>query len=138
SDIISSEKQPLENRVWYTYSGQPDYEHVETTASPALIARVLGVSSAQLNQFEYNSIGKTTKSTDPVGRVMSYVYDTNNIDLLEIRQTRGTNNELQPKFTYNALHEPLTDTDAAGQPTIYTYNAQGQVLTRKNAKNETT
>src|SRR5205823_12533456 len=66
------------------------------------------------------------------------VYDTNNIDVLEIRQTTGTNNELQRKYTYNALHEPLTDTDAAGEVTTYTYNAQGQVLTRQNAKNETT
>jgi RHS repeat-associated protein len=138
ADVISSEKQPLENRVWYTYAGQPDYLHAGPSANPSQIARVLGDGSTQLSQFEYNTIGKTTKSTDPVGRVMSYIYDTNNIDLLEIRQTRGTNNELQRKFTYNALHEPLTDTDAAGQITTLTYNAQGQVLTRKNAKNETT
>jgi RHS repeat-associated protein len=138
SDIISSEKQPLENRVWYTYAGQPDYQHAGPSANPSQVARVLGDSSTQLSQFEYNSIGKTTKTTDSAGRVMSHIYDTNNIDLLEIRQTRGTNNELLSKFTYNGLHEPLTDTDAAGQPTTYTYNAQGQMLTRKNAKNETT
>jgi RHS repeat-associated protein len=138
SGIVSSEKLPLENRVWKTYAGQPDYQHVGPSANPTQVARVLGDGSTQLSQFEYNSVGKTTKSTDPVGRVMSYVYDTNNIDLLEIRQTRGTNNELQQKFTYNALHEPLTDTDAAGQVTTFTYNAVGQVLTRKNAKNETT
>jgi YD repeat-containing protein len=138
SGILSSEKQPLENRVWSTYAGQPDYQHAGPSANPSQTARVLGDGSTQLHQFEYNSVGKTTKTTDPIGRVMSYVYDTNNIDLLEIRQTRGTNNELQRKFTYNALHEPLTDTDAAGQVTTYTYNAQGQVLTRKNAKNETT
>jgi len=138
SDIVSSEKQPLENRVWYTYLGQPDYQHAGPSANPSQVARVLGGGSTQLSQFEYNSIGKTTKSTDPAGRVMSYIYDANNVDLLEIRQTRATNNELQRKFTYNALHEPLTDTDAAGQVTTHTYNAQGQVLTRKNAKNETT
>jgi RHS repeat-associated protein len=138
SDIVSSEKQPLENRLWYTYAGQSDYQHAGPSANPSQIARVLGDGSTQLSQFEYNSLGRTTKATDPVGRVVSYAYDTNNIDLLEIRQTRGTNNELLRKFTYNALHEPLTDTDAAGQPTTYTYNAQGQVLTRKNAKNETT
>jgi YD repeat-containing protein len=138
ADTVSSEKLPLENRVWYTYAGQPDYQHVGSSANPTQIARVLGDGSTQLNQFEYNTLAKTTKTTDPVGRVSSYVYDTNNIDLLEIRQTRGTNNELQRKFTYNTLHEPLTDTDAAGQVTTNTYNAQGQILTRKNAKNETT
>jgi RHS repeat-associated protein len=138
SGIASSEKQPLENRVWYTYAGQPDYSHAGPSANPSQIARALGDGSTQLSQFEYNSIGKPTKTTDPVGRVMSYIYDTNNIDLLEIRQTTGTNNELQRKFTYNALHEPLIETDAAGQPATCTYNAQGQVLTRQNAKNETT
>jgi RHS repeat-associated protein len=138
SGIASSEKQPLENRVWFTYAGQADYQHAGSSANPSQIARVLGNGSTQLSQFEYNSIGRATKTTDPVGRVMSYIYDTNNVDLLEVRQTKGTNNELLRKFTYNALHEPLTDTDAAGQPTTYTYNPQGQMLTRKNAKNETT
>jgi RHS repeat-associated protein len=138
SGIASSKRQPLENRVWFTYLGQPDYLHAGPSANPSQVAHVLGDGSTQLSQFEYNSIGRTTKTTDPVGRVMSYIYDTNNIDLLEIRQTRGTNSELLRKFTYNSLHEPLSDTDAAGQPTTYTYNAQGQMLTRQNAKNETT
>src|SRR5439155_24116445 len=136
SGILSSQKKPLENRVWSTYAGQPDYQYVGPSANPSQVARVLGDGSTQLNQFEYNSIGKTTKTTDPVGRVMSYVYDTNNIDLLETRQTTGSSNDLLHKFTYNSLHEPLTDTDAAGQATTFTYNAQGQVVTRKNAKNE--
>jgi RHS repeat-associated protein len=138
SSMASSEKQPLENRVWFTYAGQPDYQHAGPSANPSQVARVLADGTTQLSQFEYNSLGRTTKTTDPLGRVVTNVYATNNIDLLEIRQTRGTNNELLRKFTYNTLHEPLTDTDAAGQVTTYTYNAQGQVLTRKNAKNETT
>lgn len=138
SGIASSEKQPLENRVWYTYAGQSDYLHAGPSANPSQVARVLGDGSTQLSQFEYNAIGKTTKTTDPLGRVMTYVYATNLIDLLEIRQTTGTNNELLRKFTYNSLHEPLTDTDAAAQITTYAYNTQGQMLTRMNAKNETT
>lgn len=138
SGIVSSEKQPLENRVWYTYAGQPDYQHAGPTANPSQIARVLGDGSTQLSRFEYNSLGKTTKAIEPLGRTMSFVYAANNIDLLEIRQTTGTSNELQRKFTYNALHEPLTERDAAGQVTTYTYNAQGQLLTRRNARNEIT
>lgn len=138
SGIASSEKQPLENRVWYTYAGQSDYLHAGSSANPSQIARVLGDGSTQLFQHEYNNIGKTTKTTDPVSRVMTYVYDPNNVDLLEVRQTTGTNNELLRKLTYNSLHEPLTDTDAAGQVTTFTYNTYGQMLTRKNAKNETT
>ena len=136
--IAASEKAPLENRVWSAYAGQSDTNHVGSSANPSQVARVLGDGSTQLWQYEYNTIGKVTKATDPVGRVVSYVYNSNNVDLLEIRQTTGSANELLRKFTYNAQHEPLTDTDAAGQVTTYTYNAQGQMLTRKNAKNETT
>jgi RHS repeat-associated protein len=138
SGIVASKKQQLENRVWFTYAGQTDADHAGPSANPSGVARVLADNSTQLSQFESNSLGKTTRTTDPVGRVMRYTYDTNQIDLLEIRQQTGANNELLRKFTYNGLHEPLTDTDAAGQATTYSYNAQGQVLTRTNAKNETT
>ena len=138
SGIAASEKAPLENRVWYAYIGQSDTNHTGPSANPIQVARILGDSSTQLSQYEYNTLGRVTKSTDPIGRVMSYVYDTNNIDLLEIRQTTGSANELVRKFVYNALHEPLTDTDAAGQVTTSTYNTYGQVLTRENAKHEIT
>ena len=138
SGIVSSEKQPLENRVWFTYADQPDFQHISPSANPSQVARVLGDGTTQLSQFEYNRLGRTTMAIDPVGRVMTYVYATNNTDLLEVRQTRGTNNELLRKFTYNTQHEPLMDTDAAGQATTYTYNTHGQLLTRRNAKNETT
>jgi RHS repeat-associated protein len=139
SGIAASEKAALENRVWYTYVGQSDTNHTGPSANPSQVARILGDGSTQSSFYEYNTIGNMTKSTDPVGRVMTYVYDTtNDVDLLEIRQSTSGANELVRKFIYNALHEPLTDTDAAGQPTSYQYNADGQVHTRTNAKNETT
>ena len=136
--IAASEKAPLENRVWYAYAGQSDTNHAGPSANPNQIARVFGDGSTQLSQFSYNSIGKVTQSTDPVGRVTSYTYDSNNIDLLTVRQNTGSNNDLLRTLTYNSLHEALTDKDAAGQTTTYTYNASGQILTVQNAKNETT
>ncbi|HCX29311.1 MAG TPA: hypothetical protein DHU55_05990, partial [Blastocatellia bacterium] len=139
SGIAASKKPPLENRVWYAYLGQSDTNHTGPSANTSQVARVLGDGSTQSSLYEYNSIGKTTKATDPVGRVMSYDYDSGNyIDLLTVRQTTGSNNELLRTLTYNSLHEPLTDKDAAGQTTTYTYNSYGQILTVKNAKNETT
>jgi RHS repeat-associated protein len=133
--VAGSEKKPLEGRVWYEYAGN--------TANPSTVSRWLPPDTShlynteQFSKFEYNLIGKTTKSTDPTGRTTSYVYSANNVDLLEVRQTNG-GNDLLRKYTYNAQHLPLTDTDAAGQVTTYTYNTQGQLLTSKNAKNETT
>jgi RHS repeat-associated protein len=140
SGIPHSEKSPLENRVWYSYENQTDPTRVGAHANPIKTARVLDDGTMQLWQYEYNnSFGKMTKSTDPIGRVMSYDYDpANKIDLLTVRQTTGSNNELLRTLAYNNLHEPLTDKDAAGKTTTYTYNAFGQVLTVTNAKNEKT
>ena len=53
-------------------------------------------------------LGHLTNSVDPLGRTFSYLYDTNGIDLLEVRQTRAGNNELLAKATYNSQHQPLT------------------------------
>jgi YD repeat-containing protein len=39
SGILSSEKQPLENRVWYTYAGQLDYQHAGPSANSTQTAR---------------------------------------------------------------------------------------------------
>ena len=137
----------LENRVWYPYAGQPDYQHLGSTANPAQVARVLGDGSTQLSQFEYNAIGHTTKATDPVGRVTSSVYDSNNIDLLTVYQRNPNGASVDPSgapadkiasYTYNALHEPLTEIDAAGQTTLNSYNSFGQILTRENARHEVT
>src|SRR5207248_8162738 len=45
SRTSSSEKAPLENRVWCAYSGQPDYSRMGTLAQPTQVARVLGDGS---------------------------------------------------------------------------------------------
>jgi len=102
SGIVASEKTALENRVWYAYVGQTDTNHVGTGGSPSQTARVLGDGSSQRWQFEYNSVGNKTKSSDPAGRAASYIYDVNNIDILEERQTTGTANELLRRFAYNS------------------------------------
>ncbi len=138
SGVPASEKAPLESRVWYAYAGQSDTNHAGPSANPSQIAHILGDGSTQSSLYEYNSIGKVMRARDPLGRASSYVYDANDVDLLEIRQTTGGANELIRQFSYNSQHEPLIDTDVAGQQTTYTYNAYGQILTRTNAKNETT
>jgi uncharacterized protein RhaS with RHS repeats len=44
--------------------------------------------------FEYNSLGKVTRFTDPVGRATTYTYAANGVDLLETRQVNGQTTEL--------------------------------------------
>src|ERR1041385_6999102 len=136
SGIPESTKEPLENRVWYAYGGQIA-NFVGTNNLPTQIGRVLDDGATQLCNYSYNAFGHITSVVDPVGRTLSYTYETNGIDLLELRMTRAGKNELLFRATYNTQHRPLTTTDAAGQTTSYSYNARGQLLSITNARNET-
>jgi RHS repeat-associated protein len=141
SGVLESTKAPLENRVWYDYDGQSPNDlsaiQIGATAQPNTMGRVLDDGTSQLTRFKYNALGRITNSVDPLGRSMSYVYSSNLVDLLEMRQTTGTNNELIGKFLYNTQHLVTAALDAAGQLTTNTYNARGQILTTTNPRGET-
>jgi YD repeat-containing protein len=136
--ILESIKEPLEHRVWYDYDGQPAAYGVGSMDLPRHVGRVLDDGATQLHTFGYNGFGLVTNSVDPLGRALSFKYDTNGIDLVEVRQTRAENNELLFRATYNTQHRPLTTVDAASQTNAFTYNARGQILTETNPRNETT
>jgi RHS repeat-associated protein len=138
SGILESFKEPLEHRVWFNYDGQVNPTFVGTSDRPTKIARTLEDGTTQLYQFEYNSLGNPTKAMDPVGRQFTLVYDTNEVDLIEIRQTRAGQNELLLSATYDPQHNPLTIADAGRQTTAFTYNSRGQVLTATNPRGDTT
>jgi RHS repeat-associated protein len=132
SRVYESVKAPLENRVWYTYPGQAE-SYVAAPGmldEPSVAARVLDDGTTQIYHYGYNALGNKTNSIDPLGRTFSYIYSTNNVDLLEVRMTHNGKNELQSRRTYNTQHLPLTVTDAAGQTTTNTYNSRGQLLTK--------
>jgi len=137
SGIIESTKRPLENRVRYQYPGQSSSAYIGTSSQPIAAGRVLDDGTTQLYKYEYNAVGKLTKSTDPAGRETVYVYGTNNVadanpatgtglDLLEIRQKNGATYDVLESRTYNAQHLPLTVTDAARQTTTFTYRSTGE------------
>jgi RHS repeat-associated protein len=136
--ILESSKEPLERRVWYDYPGQSSLLIVGRSNRPSHIGRVLDDGSTQLYTYAYNGFGHLTNMIDPVGRTFSFVYDTNRIDLIEVRMTRAGKSELLSRMTWNGQHRPVTRVDAAGQTNTYTYNARGQLLTVTNPKGETT
>jgi len=139
SGCLESMKPPLEGRVWFDYAGQngsPQY--IGSNTVPLHIGRVLDDGSTQLYTFGYNPFGNMTNAVDPVGRSVTYIYDTNGIDLLEVRQTRLGQNELLARMTYNAQHRPLTYTGPSGHTTTYTYNSRGQLLTATDPLSHTT
>lgn len=138
--MLESIKEPFENRVWFAYQNQADAVRANQgmSAQPSVVGRVLDDGTSQFSRFTYNLLGKITSAIDPVGRRLTYSYDTSNINLLEIRQTTGTSNDLLARYTYNNQHLPLTSRDASGLLTVYTYNTAGQLLTVTNPKKETT
>ena len=46
-------------------------------------------AQTQLYTYAYDGFGHVTNSVDPLGRTFSYLYASNGIDLLEVRQTRA-------------------------------------------------
>lgn len=149
SGTLESEKEPLENRVYYLYKNQSS----STSEGPneLLVAkgRKLDDGTTRLYQYDYNNSGRVTKKIDPSTppRVTTYKYDTNGIDLTEVYQQNPQGASVDPfgvhadkiaAYAYNNIHEPLTSTDASGQTTTNTYNPQGQLRTVENPKHEIT
>ncbi|NWJ40971.1 MAG: hypothetical protein HXX12_08360 [Geothrix sp.] len=138
NSVPSWEKKPLESRTWFLQAGQANSQEMGTISSPSAVLRILDDLSTQSTLTTYNTIGKPTQVTDPLGRVTSYVYSTDGIDLLEVHNLTGGIDDLLAKYTYNTQHKPLTTIDAAGQTTTFTYNGFGQILTITNPKSEVT
>ena len=88
-------------------------------------AGLVSFPKPQRARFEYNSLGKVTRETDPLGRVTIRNYYPNGIDLLGVRQSQraehGPAADPDLRFTTPAADR----TDTSGQTTTYTYNAPG-------------
>ncbi|PYJ97694.1 MAG: hypothetical protein DME23_14180 [Verrucomicrobia bacterium] len=145
--ILEAIKEPLENRVWFNYPnqlGRSDYSsffpyYAGEGGLPEKKLRMLSDGTPQLTQTYYNALGQVTNAVDPRGRTTIYNYESNLIDLLEIRQKTGPGaSERVAAFTYSSKHLPLTAVDAAGQTNRFTYNTRGQAVTFTNPKGEIT
>jgi RHS repeat-associated protein len=134
--ILNAVIHPLENPVWYNYPDQRDGITEGTINQPTAIAHVLDDGSTQLQQYQYNAIGKPIQAIDPVGRTTLYTYATNLVDLLSVGQLADGQTNVLGQFTYNSRHQPLTYVDAAGQTNGFGYNTNGQLTAVTNALNQ--
>lgn len=121
-----------------TFTGDRDHYWVGTTNKPASIQQ-----NTSTWQYQYNSFGHVTQAIDPSGRTFSYTYASNNIDLTQVKQTRGGNSDIIGQWIYNQFpagttgapvqHLPLAYIDGSGQKTAFSYNSFGQLTQRADA-----
>jgi RHS repeat-associated protein len=137
--IVESMKRPNENRIWFNYPNQGNAIISGTLDKISKSARVMDDGkTTQLSQVTYNTMGHVTKKIDPMGRETDLVYDTNQIDLLQVQQKIATGLVTLATFTYNTQHRPLTIKDAAGQTTRFAYNTAGQLTQMTDALGQIT
>jgi RHS repeat-associated protein len=138
ANTIGSTKLPLEGRIWFNYPGQSEGYEQGALNKPTYIGRILDDGSSQVTTLAYNGLANPTSVVDPVGRTTTLTYAPNAIDVLAVQQATVSGLATIASYTYNAQHEPLTYTDAAGQTTIYSYNTAGQIQSVTDALGETT
>jgi len=141
SGVLESRKQPLENRVWYNYPNQaalPTYVRNIHTEQPSQTGRVLDNGATQRTQNSYNTLGKLTQTTDPLGYITHRTYADNGIDLIRITQQRNGTTETVASYRYNDRHQITQATDANGNTTEYGYNDAGQRIESLNARQQKT
>lgn len=139
--VPHSIKRPLESRVWYAYPGQTaaSAHLVGWWKQPTATGRVLDGGVSQVWAASYNTEGRVLSRTDPLGRQTTFTYDSNDIDLVAVRQSTASGADLLESYSnYTGGHQPQAIIDAAGQVTTLTYNSAGQVLTVTNPRQETT
>jgi RHS repeat-associated protein len=147
--VKESEKEPLENRIWYNYPAEVNGGLCDGDASefavlstgvvtngasnqPSAIGRVLDSGATQLQTFQYNSSGNVTQATDAAGRQWTYTYAANGMDRLTTSNTTSGTQLLETR-TYNGLHLPLTITGTNGRTDHFAYNAAGQLTRHTDA-----
>ncbi len=138
---LESEKQPLENRVWYALPGQTSSANGGTFAQPSAIGRVLDDGTTQLQKFTYDTSGyfNLLQTIDALGRTTNFTY-SNQIDLALVTQVTapGGGQTVIAQFNYDYRHRPVAYTDAAGQTTLLGYNAKAQLVAVTNPLGEET
>jgi YD repeat-containing protein len=80
--------------------------------------------------FTYDSQGNRLTSTDPLGHLTKFTYDSNgNVTQKQIQSDSTGQNFQTWKYTYNSFGDVLTATDPLTRVTTNTYDTKGNLLT---------
>ncbi|MCC6716313.1 MAG: peptidase C39, bacteriocin processing [Acetobacteraceae bacterium] len=143
--ILNSVLPPLQRRIFYAYQDAISSIWSGMPATPIYTGVVLDDGTSKVERATYRNAGQPDKPhpvetrTDALGRTTKFTYATGDIDLTKIEQQISATPTWATlaQFTYDANHNVLTATDAAGQVWRYAYNAAGQLIYATNPLNET-
>jgi RHS repeat-associated protein len=122
-------------KTWYDYANKTNTFTEGPQVSPLFVAQVLPDGTTKFTRSMRNDIGAVTNEISTYSvtsgsavllRTNIYVYDTAGIDLLATTNALGI---LVSSNIYNTSHEVLTNLDAVGQKTAYTYDVSSRIVT---------
>ncbi len=89
-------------------------------------------STSLTSTWTYDSVGRTTSSTDPLGRTLKGTYDSTG-NLTSFTNAAGG----VTTITYDSAGDPLTVTDPTGAVTTYGYDSVFNLISRTDALGHT-
>ncbi|MBX9720203.1 MAG: hypothetical protein K2X81_02315 [Candidatus Obscuribacterales bacterium] len=108
------------------------------SGAPSMSLDYQAVSNQISSSYQYNALGNRTFSADPNGRVFSYTYAANGIDLTQITEIQNNDSFMLGNWTYNTQHRPTQYIDGSARTWGYGYNAKGQITSMTDPNSNST
>jgi RHS repeat-associated protein len=118
-------------KTWYDYVGKTNSQYEGTQVLPLYVARVLPDGTTSFTRTDRNAVGNVTTNVSTYSvagtvllRTNISTYASDGIDLLTVTNALGV--QISSSI-YNANHQVLTNYNALGEMTVYTYNASQEL-----------
>jgi RHS repeat-associated protein len=140
SEILSMQRDPSPDgssegqKVWFDYPGKTNSEYIGSQNLPLFVGQVLPDGTTRYTRTTRNTLGLPTQEVStytapdgsPAYRTNTFTYAVNGIDLVTATNALGVQ---VSSNAYNTFHQVLTNFNAVGDATVFSYNANQQLST---------